>query len=98
MRISSANALDRSNSGDFWYVEAGYERPKLLVDLLYQESQLAAVDGSQFSDFDSSTGGLRIEWKPAATAFSPGRAQRVSTGWTTSSPTAPTSRSSCHGN
>jgi len=60
-------ALDRSNSGDFWYVEAGYERPKLLVDLLYQESQLAAVDGSQFSDFDSSTGGLRIEWKPRET-------------------------------
>ncbi len=57
-------ALDRSNAGDFWYVEAGYERPKLLVDLLYQENQLAAVDGSEFSDFDSSTGGARIEWRP----------------------------------
>lgn len=60
----AADALDRSNSGDFWYVEAGYERPKLLVDLLYQENQLAAVDGSSFSDFDSSTGGVRIEWQP----------------------------------
>ncbi len=57
-------ALDRSNSGDFWYVEAGYERPKLLVDLIYQENRLSAAGGSQFSDFDSSTGGLRIEWKP----------------------------------
>jgi len=58
------DALDRSNSGDFWYVEAGYERPKLLVDLLYQENQLAAIDGSGFSDFDSSTGGARVEWRP----------------------------------
>ena len=57
-------ALDRSNSGDFWYVETGYERPKLLVDLLYQENQLSAKDGSEFSDFDSSTGGARIEWMP----------------------------------
>jgi hypothetical protein len=57
-------ALDRSNSGDFWYVEAGYERPKLLVDLLYQENQLTAQDGAEFSDFDSSTGGARIEWMP----------------------------------
>lgn len=57
-------ALDRSNAGDFWYVEAGYERPKLLVDLLYQENQLSAQDGSEFSDFDSSTGGVRIEWRP----------------------------------
>ncbi len=60
----AADALDRSNSGDFWYVEAGYERPKLLVDLLYQQNQLQAKDGSGFSDFDSSTGGARIEWKP----------------------------------
>ncbi len=57
-------ALDRSNAGDFWYVEMGYERPKLLVDLIYQENQIAAVDGSEFSDFDSSTGGARIEWRP----------------------------------
>jgi hypothetical protein len=57
-------ALDRSNSGDFWYVESGYERPKLLVDLLYQENQLSAKDGSEFSDFDNSTGGARIEWMP----------------------------------
>ena len=63
----AANALDRSNSGDFWYVETGYERPKLLVDLLYQENQLKAKDGSGFSDFDSSTGGARIEWKPRET-------------------------------
>ena len=63
----AADALDRSNSGDFWYVEAGYERPKLLVDLLYQENQLTAKDGSQFSDFDSSTGGARVEWKPRET-------------------------------
>ena len=60
----AAEALERSNSGDFWYVETGYERPKLLVDLLYQENQLTAVDGSQFSDFDSSTGVARIEWMP----------------------------------
>ncbi len=60
-------ALDRSNSGDFWYVEAGYERPKLLVDLLYQENQLTAQDGAEFSDFDSSTGGARIEWMPRET-------------------------------
>lgn len=60
----AAEALDRSNSGDFWYVETGYERPKLLVDLLYQENSLSAQDGSEFSDFDSSTGGARIEWMP----------------------------------
>jgi hypothetical protein len=60
----AATALDRSNSGDFWYVETGYERPKLLVDLLYQENSLTAKDGSEFSDFDSSTGGARIEWRP----------------------------------
>ena len=59
-----SGALDRSNAGDFWYVEAGYERPKLLVDLLYQENQLAAIDGSEFSDFDSSTGGVRVAWMP----------------------------------
>ncbi len=63
----AAEALDRSNSGDFWYVEAGYERPKLLVDLLYQENQLTAQDGAEFSDFDSSTGGARIEWMPRET-------------------------------
>ncbi|MEO8197744.1 MAG: hypothetical protein ABI689_13595 [Thermoanaerobaculia bacterium] len=59
-----SGALERSNAGDFWYIEAGYERPKLLVDLLFQENQLAATDASNFADFNSSTGGLRIEWKP----------------------------------
>lgn len=63
----AAEALDRSNAGDFWYVEAGYERPKLLVDLLYQENQLTATDESGFSDFDSSTGGARVEWQPRDT-------------------------------
>ena len=62
--VFAADALERSNSGDFWYVETGYERPKLLVDLLYQENRLKAKDGSEFTDFDSSTGGARIEWKP----------------------------------
>ena len=62
--VFAADALERSNSGDFWYVETGYERPKLLVDLLYQENRLKAKDGSEFTDFDSSTGGVRIEWKP----------------------------------
>jgi hypothetical protein len=57
-------ALDRSNSGDFWYAEVAYERPKLGVDLRYQQNQLAAVDGSGFSDFDGSTGAVRIEWRP----------------------------------
>ncbi len=59
-----SGALDGSNAGDFWYLEAGYERPKLLVDLLYQENRLAAKGGSEFSDFDSSTGGARVEWIP----------------------------------
>ena len=68
----AAEALERSNSGDFWYVETGYERPKLLVDLLYQENQLTAVDGSQFSDFDSSTGVARIEWRRRARVPEPG--------------------------
>ncbi|MEO7975207.1 MAG: hypothetical protein ABIU84_16625, partial [Thermoanaerobaculia bacterium] len=63
----AADSLDRSNAGDFWYVETGYERPKLLIDLLYQENQLAAAEGSEFSDFDSSTGGARIEWRPRET-------------------------------
>lgn len=57
-------ALDRSNAGDFWYAEVGYNRPKLSMDLQYQANQLAAVDGSGFSDFDQSTGSARIEWRP----------------------------------
>ncbi len=60
----AADALDRSNSGDFWYVEAGYERPKLLIDVVYQASELVAQDDSGFSGFDGSTGGARIEWMP----------------------------------
>lgn len=60
-------ALDRSNSGDFWYVEMGYERPKLTVEVHYQENQLAAVDGSGFTDFDDSTAAARIGWRPRET-------------------------------
>jgi hypothetical protein len=57
-------ALDRSNSGDFWYVEAGYDRPKLAVDLVYEQNEFEAAAGSEFSDFDDSTGSARIEWRP----------------------------------
>jgi hypothetical protein len=57
-------ALDRSNAGDFWYVEAAYDRPKLSVEAHYQQNDLEAKDGSAFSTFDESTGGARVVWTP----------------------------------
>lgn len=60
-------ALERSNSGDFWYAEVGYNRPKLVVDLIYKQNRLRATEGSEFTDFDDSTGGARIEWRPRET-------------------------------
>jgi hypothetical protein len=60
-------ALERSNAGDFWYTEVGYNRPKLRIDLIYQQNRLRATTGSEFADFDDSTGSARLEWRPRAT-------------------------------
>ncbi len=63
----AAGALERSNAGDFWYAEAGYERPKLAVDLVYEQNRLEATGGSEFAGFDGSTGAARVEWRPRET-------------------------------
>lgn len=57
-------AADRSNSGDFWYAEVGYERPKLGIGLSYQQNELAGEPGSSFGVFDGATGSVRIAWRP----------------------------------
>jgi len=57
-------ALERSNTGDFWYAEVGYDRPKLGIDLAYEQNRLQATVGSEFAGFDGSTGGAHIEWRP----------------------------------
>jgi hypothetical protein len=57
-------AVDRSNSGDSWYVEFAYDRPKLSLSLDYQEHELVGEPGSSFGTFDDDTSNARISWRP----------------------------------
>ena len=60
-------ADDRSNSGDYWYAELGYERPKIGFEIDYQSNQLEADGDSSFGTFDGWTGHARVEWRPRDT-------------------------------
>ena len=60
-------ADDRSNSGDYWYAELGYDRPKLGFQLDYQQNELEAEEGSSFGTYDGWTGNARVEWRPRET-------------------------------
>lgn len=59
-----AGAADRSNSGDFWFAELRYDRPKLGVSATYEDNDFAGEPGSSFGAFTGSTGDARIEWRP----------------------------------
>lgn len=57
-------ALDRSNSGDTWYAEIAYDRPKLGLALDFQRNELVGDAGSAFGRFDGDTRAAQVEWRP----------------------------------
>ncbi|MEZ5312650.1 MAG: hypothetical protein R2862_02855 [Thermoanaerobaculia bacterium] len=66
----AADAADRSNSGDFWYAELGWQRPKLLAAFVYEQNDLSGDEESSFVAYTGDTYSAHIEWRPRDT-FAP---------------------------
>jgi hypothetical protein len=59
-----STARDRDNSGEFWYAELSYGRPKLSASVDYRQNELAGESGSAFGTFEGETGSVSISWNP----------------------------------
>ncbi|HLF55778.1 MAG TPA: hypothetical protein VI942_02925, partial [Thermoanaerobaculia bacterium] len=60
----AASATDRSNEGSYELAELAWERPKFSVGLAGKRLRRTGTAGSEFGEFEDTTGSGRITWSP----------------------------------